>query len=71
MGLLAVFDTFLVYKIADRWYGNKIDSGCIYIVCGYAAGLAITKNIIGFNYAVTYSNVNLFYGLIRKEEFYV
>ena len=24
MGLLAVFDTFLVYKIADRWYGNKI-----------------------------------------------
>ena len=24
MGLLAVLDTFLVYKIADRWYGNKI-----------------------------------------------
>jgi hypothetical protein len=24
MGLLAVFDTFLVYKIANRWYGNKI-----------------------------------------------
>jgi hypothetical protein len=24
MGLLAVFDTFLIYKITDRWYGNKI-----------------------------------------------
>jgi hypothetical protein len=24
MGLLAVYDTFLVYKIASRWYGSKV-----------------------------------------------
>ena len=69
MGLLAVFDTFLVYKIADRWYGNKIDSCGIHFVCSYAAELAITKNIIRYNYAATCSNVNLFYGIICKEEF--
>ena len=45
MGLLAVIDTFLIYKIAERRYNNKniaFIADCF--VCSYAYELARKKN---------------------------
>ena len=67
MGILAIVDTFLVYKIAEFRYNRNVAFNCSCPFCCDATNLVDKKDIIGFNPVAFSSLIDIVLDLHKKK----